>query len=115
MSSEENGRLVYQDEDGLLDLPLPRLPGRHQHVNAGTAIAALARRVLRPAAGAAFETGVAAADWPARLQRLVRGRLPLLVPPEAELWLDGGHNPDGGKALAAAMAEFEERNARPLV
>ncbi len=113
--SEENGRLVYQDEDGLLDLPLPRLPGRHQHINAGTAIAALRAASFGRLPAAAFDAGVAGADWPARLQRLTRGRLTLLVPPEAELWLDGGHNPDGGKALAAAMAEFEERRALPLV
>ena len=37
----EHGRLVYQDEDGLLDLPAPRLVGRHQFTNAGVAIAAL--------------------------------------------------------------------------
>ena len=112
---EEQGRFVYQDEDGLLDLPLPRLSGRHQHVNAGAAIAAL--RVagfpaLRPEA---FETGLRRVDWPARLQRLSKGRLPPMLPEGAELWLDGGHNPDGGRALAAAMAEFEERNPRPLV
>ena len=112
---EENGRLVYQDEDGLLDLPLPRLPGRHQHVNAGTAIAALRAASFGRLPASAYETGVAHADWPARLQRLVRGRLPPLAPDGAELWLDGGHNPDGGKALAAAMAEFEERNPRPLL
>jgi dihydrofolate synthase / folylpolyglutamate synthase len=113
--SEENGRLVYQDEDGLLDLPLPRLAGRHQHVNAGTAIAALRAAGFGRLPAKAFETGVGTADWPARLQRLAKGRLAEMLPPDAELWLDGGHNPDGGKALAAAMAEFEERRPRPLV
>jgi dihydrofolate synthase/folylpolyglutamate synthase len=112
---EENGRLVYQDEEGLLDLPLPRLPGRHQHVNAGTAIAALRAAGFGRLPTAAWEAGIAGAAWPARLQRLSKGRLAGLLPPDAELWLDGGHNPDGGRALATAMAEFEDRGPRPLV
>jgi dihydrofolate synthase/folylpolyglutamate synthase len=112
---EENGRFVYQDEDGLVDLPLPRLPGRHQLVNAGTAIAALRAAGFGRLSPKAFEDGIAGADWPARLQRLSRGRLAGLLPPDSELWLDGGHNPDGGKVLAAAMADFEERRPRPLV
>lgn len=113
--SEERGRLVYQDDDGLLDLPLPRLKGRHQHVNAGTAIAALRLAGFGHLPAAAFEAGIGTADWPARLQHLSRGRLAGLLPADSELWLDGGHNPDGGKALAAALAEFEERLPRPLV
>ncbi|MCP8938818.1 bifunctional folylpolyglutamate synthase/dihydrofolate synthase [Alsobacter sp. SYSU M60028] len=112
---EEQGRLVYQDDDGLLDLPLPRLPGRHQYVNAGAAIAALRAAGFGRLPAKAYETGIAGADWPARLQRLSRGRLAGLLPDGAELWLDGGHNPDGGKVLAAAMGDFEERRARPLV
>jgi dihydrofolate synthase / folylpolyglutamate synthase len=112
---EENGRLVYQDEDGLLDLPLPRLSGRHQHVNAGTAIAALRAAAFGRLPVKAFEQGIAGAEWPARLQRLTRGPLAQCLPADAELWLDGGHNPDGGKVLASSMAEMEERRPRPLV
>ena len=41
---EEHGRLVYQDEAGLIDLPLPRLPGRHQLANAAAAIRGRRRR-----------------------------------------------------------------------
>jgi dihydrofolate synthase/folylpolyglutamate synthase len=55
------------------------------------------------------------AEWPGRLQRITRGRLPGLAPHGSEIWLDGGHNPDGARALAAAMADLEERNAAPLV
>ena len=110
---EEGGRLVYQDERGLLDLPLPRLAGRHQHGNAATAIATL-RTAFPDLSGAAFEAGIARADWPARLQPLKRGALPSLLPAGAELWLDGGHNADGGRILAGALAEMEERHARPL-
>ena len=58
---------------------------------------------------------MAKADWPARLQRLAQGRLVELAPAGSELWLDGGHNPDGGRAIAAALADLEERVSRPLV
>jgi dihydrofolate synthase/folylpolyglutamate synthase len=114
VAGEERGRLVYQDTDGLLDLPPPRLFGRHQFDNAGTAIAALrAARLKLPAA--AFEQGVVAADWPARMQRLATGTLPPRAPAGSELWLDGGHNADGGRTIAGALADLEERVSRPLV
>ena len=114
-ATEERGRLVYQDEAGLLDLPAPKLYGRHQFENAGLAIAAL--RAIKPfkISPAAFEAGMVKADWPARLQRLAAGRLVDLAPAGSELWLDGGHNPDGGRAIAAALADLEERVSRPLV
>jgi dihydrofolate synthase / folylpolyglutamate synthase len=141
MATEERGRLVYQDDDGLLDLPAPKLYGRHQFENAGVAIAALravshgvfrrkpapdlirGRFAVENASNAiplelppaAFETGIAKADWPARMQRLTHGRLAALSPPGSELWLDGGHNADGGRAIANALADLEERVSRPLV
>ena len=114
-ATEERGRLVYQDENGLLDLPAPKLFGRHQFENAGLAIAALRAIPDLKLAPQAFEAGIAKADWPARLQRLSAGRLVDLIPQGAELWLDGGHNPDGGRTIAAALADLEERVSRPLV
>ena len=111
---EERGRLVYQDQDGLLDLPAPRLFGRHQFVNAGTAIATLRVADLKLSARA-FEQGIVKADWPARMQRIAAGALVALVPPGGELWLDGGHNVDGGRTIAGALADLEERVSRPLV
>ena len=114
-ATEERGRLVYQDEAGLLDLPAPKLYGRHQFENAGLAIAALRAITQFKISPAAFEAGMVKADWPARLQRLGQGRLVELVPAGSELWLDGGHNPDGGRAIAAALADLEERVSRPLV
>ncbi|NNM71213.1 bifunctional folylpolyglutamate synthase/dihydrofolate synthase [Enterovirga aerilata] len=111
----EGGRLVYQDETGLMDLPAPRLAGRHQLVNAGTAIAALKAAGFGDLEQRAFESGIANAEWPGRLQLLSRGRLTHLLPEGAELWLDGGHNADGGRAIAAAMADLEERSPAPLI
>jgi dihydrofolate synthase / folylpolyglutamate synthase len=113
-ATEERGRLVYQDDDGLLDLPAPRLYGRHQFENAGTAIATLRFGGLK-LPPAAFEQGMLRVDWPARMQRLSQGRLAPLLPAESELWLDGGHNADGGRAIAAALADLEERVSRPLI
>jgi dihydrofolate synthase/folylpolyglutamate synthase len=110
----EHGRLVYQDEKGLLDMPPPKLFGRHQFDNASTAIATLrAAGVQLPAK--AIEQGLMRAEWPGRLQRLTTGRLISLAPAGAELWLDGGHNAEGGRAIAAALGDLEERVSRPLV
>lgn len=113
-ASEERGRLVYQDTLGLIDLPGPRLFGRHQFDNAGTAIAALRAAGLNLPA-AAYEQGILNTEWPARLQRLSAGKLPPLAPQGSELWLDGSHNADGGRITAAALADLEERVPRPLV
>jgi dihydrofolate synthase / folylpolyglutamate synthase len=114
-ATEERGRLVYQDDDGLLDLPAPKLYGRHQFENAGVAIAALRAVGDLKLPPEAFEAGIAKADWLARMQRLAQGKLAALCPPGSELWLDGGHNADGGRAIANALADLEERVSRPLV
>lgn len=102
---EERGRLVFQDEQGLLDLPLPSLAGAHQIGNAGIALAAL--RHLG-ADEAACEAAVTGPDWPARMQRLREGRLAERAG-RAELWLDGGHNPAAGAALAETLAALPPR------
>ena len=111
----EHGRLVYQDERGLLDLAAPRLFGRHQFDNAGLAIATLRAQDRFTIDAAAFERGVTAAEWPARMQRLTSGKLVDQAPRDSELWLDGGHNVDGGRVAAAALGDLEERLPRPLV
>ncbi|KAB2542101.1 folylpolyglutamate synthase [Salipiger aestuarii] len=102
---QERGRLVFQDETGLLDLALPNLPGAHQIENAGAALAALRHLGL---SADACEAAVTGADWPARMQRLKTGPLPALVP-RAELWLDGGHNPAAGAALARHLSGLSHR------
>ena len=115
MATEERGRLVYQDDNGLIDLPAPKLYGRHQFENAGLAIATLRGLPGLKVPLGAFEAGMVKAEWPARMQRLGQGKLAELAPPGSELWLDGGHNPDGGRIIAAALADLEERVSRPLV
>ena len=102
----EGGRLIYQDETGLLDLPLPRLAGPHQVQNAGSGIAAL--RALGHGGGA--EAAVTQADWPARMQRLRQGPLVDALP-DGTIWLDGGHNPAAGQAIAATL---KAQGDRPL-
>ena len=111
---QEHGRMVYQDLDGLLDLPLPRLVGRHQIENAAVAIAGLRRAGGDWARDDAIERGLRTVEWPARLQRLTQGPLVDIAPSDAEVWLDGGHNPHGAIAVARAMADLEERTAKPL-
>ncbi|MBA4132411.1 MAG: bifunctional folylpolyglutamate synthase/dihydrofolate synthase [Hyphomicrobium sp.] len=111
---EQNGRLVVQTDTRVLDLPLPALVGRHQIVNAGTAVtAALQIEALRQNE-AAIERGLLSAKWPARMQRLDSGPLPDLLGRNSELWLDGGHNPSAGVALAQTLADLEERAPKPL-
>lgn len=115
MAYEQQGRMVYQDSGGLLDLPLPRLPGRFQIDNAGCAIAAVRVLADEQISPHACEQGLTNVKWPARMQRLGDGALTKLVSEDAELWLDGGHNPASGRALADAFAEIEEKAPRPLV
>jgi dihydrofolate synthase/folylpolyglutamate synthase len=111
----ERGRLVYQDDRGLMDLAAPKLFGRHQFDNAGLAIATLRAQNLFRIDAAAFEAGIVNAEWPARMQRLASGALVELAPQASEIWLDGGHNADGGRVVAAALGDLEERVSRPLV
>jgi dihydrofolate synthase / folylpolyglutamate synthase len=101
----ERNRLIFQDENGLLDLPLPNLPGPHQIENAGAALMALRHLGFNDTA---CEAAVTRAYWPARMQRLRYGPL-VDAAPDVELWLDGGHNPAGGAAVAATLALMPKR------
>lgn len=111
----QRGRLVFQGHDRLLDLPMTALAGAHQIVNAGTAIAAALELGGLGIDEAAIEAGLQRVRWPARMQRLGEGRLTVTLPADWELWLDGGHNPAAGVALARAFADLEERSPRPLI
>ena len=117
---QEHGRMVYEDEMGLLDLPLPKLIGRHQIENAGVAIAGLRHAVFLDGkergwgVDTAIEKGLRTVDWPGRLQRLSHGPLIAEAPEDAEVWLDGGHNPHCAAAVSRAIADLEEKADRPL-
>ena len=106
------GGLRYTDRQGALDLPHPSLLGQHQHDNAGLAVAAL--RASRLDVPARAWSGIAHASWPARMQRL-NGRLAALLPPDWELWLDGGHNPGAGQALADVLDGWQDRQVHLVV
>jgi dihydrofolate synthase/folylpolyglutamate synthase len=101
--------MVFQSAERLLDLPLPALIGQHQIVNAGTAVAAALRLKRLGLTVEGIEQGLRQVRWPARMQRLCGGPLARLIAPGSELWLDGGHNPAGGQAVAQTLAELEER------
>ena len=102
---EENGRLIYQDETGLRDVPLPNLLGAHQVQNAGAALAVLRHLNM---GDDAYEAAVTKAEWPARMQRLKSGPL-VDQAPQAEIWLDGGHNAAAGIALADVLTKLPQK------
>ncbi|MDP0927944.1 folylpolyglutamate synthase/dihydrofolate synthase family protein [Paracoccus onubensis] len=102
----DRGGIVFQDDHGLWDLPRPNLIGDHQIQNAGSALAALRELGADETQARAAMTG---AEWPARMQRLSHGPLVEAAGPQAELWLDGGHNPAGGDALAAVLSGLPSR------
>jgi dihydrofolate synthase/folylpolyglutamate synthase len=90
------GRLHYRDEQGELHLPLPRLPGRHQAMNAALAVAMLRHQDALQVPASALTAAMGWTDWPARLQHLVPG--PLVG--ERDVWIDGGHNPSAARQIA---------------
>lgn len=110
---EENGRMIYQDQTGLMDLMPPRLPGRHQFANAAAAIAAV-KAAGFPVNERSADKAMASVTWPGRMQRLPQGALSELAPKGAEVWVDGGHNPGAGIVIAEALTEQEEKFPRPL-
>jgi dihydrofolate synthase / folylpolyglutamate synthase len=107
-AADGEGRLAYRGKRALV-LPPPALLGPHQIDNAGTALACLDCLDGFAVPESALARGMENVEWPARLQRLARGRLAALVPAGAELWLDGAHNPAGGAALAAVAAGWRDR------
>jgi len=113
LATQEHGRMIYQDQSGLMDLSPPRLPGRHQYANAAAAIAAVKAAGFRLDESAA-DRAMTTLSWPGRMQRLPQGKLVDMAPAGAEIWLDGGHNPGAGMVVAEALTEQEEKFPRPL-
>ena len=109
----QQGRLHYRDVEGELRLPVPRLPGRHQALNAGLAIAMLRHQDRLKVSSSALSAAMGWADWPARLQRLPTGPLSALLPPGSELWVDGGHNPAAARQVADHV-KHSWHDGRPL-
>ena len=109
---EQGGRLVVETADRSLDLPRPALPGVHQIENGGLAVMAALSLPEAKLGEAEITMGLRTARWPARLQRLTRGPAVDALPPGSELWLDGGHNPAAGQALAATLSA--DPDPRPL-
>jgi dihydrofolate synthase/folylpolyglutamate synthase len=112
---EERGRLMVQTPDRLLDLPAPSLQGSYQFANAGTAVMAALTWGHPAITEDVLAAGLTSTVWPARFQRLTAG--PLSAMAEAagsDLWLDGGHNPHAGRALAESVRRLMARDGRPL-
>ncbi len=109
----QHGRMVFEQGDEVLDLPLPALRGEHQILNSGLAVA-VARQMQW--SEEAITAGLQSTTWPARLQNLTKGVYAEIAhDAQAELWLDGGHNPHAARAIASAMAELEQVTERPLI
>ncbi|HEY2662344.1 MAG TPA: folylpolyglutamate synthase/dihydrofolate synthase family protein [Caulobacteraceae bacterium] len=112
---EDQGRLRVQLEDRLLDLPAPSLFGQHQFDNAGLSVAAILQLKDPRIDEAALTKGVTTAVWPARFQRLTAGPLAAKAQARgADLWIDGGHNPHAGRALADAVRRLAAKDGRPV-
>jgi dihydrofolate synthase / folylpolyglutamate synthase len=99
----------YEDANGVRDLPKPSLLGAHQVANAAVAVACAAQLPEFELDDDAISAGITKATWPARLQRLTRGPLVEALPEGWELWLDGGHNPAAGVALAETLKDWHDR------
>lgn len=112
---KQAGRFIFQDETGLLDLPLPRLLGDHQLANAALAIAAV-RSVLPDLPDRVYENAMETVVWPGRFERLPKGKLQqyLSADKNAHIWIDGGHNPHAGEAISNELRKPEYGNQGPL-
>jgi dihydrofolate synthase/folylpolyglutamate synthase len=115
---EQAGRFLYQDESGLLDLPMPSLAGNHQLANAALAITALRDRIPELSAEA-IETGLCNTVWPGRFERLRPGKITGALPSKSaaglDIWIDGGHNPQAAGIVATELAALDERAPMPVV
>ncbi|MET3559534.1 dihydrofolate synthase/folylpolyglutamate synthase [Bartonella japonica] len=110
----EHGRMVFQNSQGLMDLPLPNLVGTHQIANAGAALEAVYQAGFR-LSEQTISYALRNIYWPARMQHLTHGHLVNQLSPNIDLWLDGGHNPAAGKIVAAELTQWRKKSNRPLI
>lgn len=106
-------QLHYKDQHGQLSLPLPTLPGAFQADNAALAIAMLRHQDQISISDGAFRAAMGWAKWPARLQKLAPGPISALLP-DTEIWLDGGHNSNAGRAIAEFFQQ-EDRTVHLII
>lgn len=111
---EDATGFVFQDEEGLLDLPMPALAGEHQLANAALAIAAirLAKIEVSPKA---FAQGMQDVTWPGRLEKLPEGKITKQFNSNSDIWIDGGHNPSAGEAIAAELIRQNQKANRKII
>ncbi|WP_078680843.1 folylpolyglutamate synthase/dihydrofolate synthase family protein [Bartonella sp. AR 15-3] len=113
-SYEEYGYMIFQNNQGLMNLPLPKLIGAHQIANAGAAIEAIYQAGFQ-LSEQAISNALQNIYWPARMQHLTYGKLVDQLPPDFDLWLDGGHNPAAGKAIAKILTQWKKKSNYPIV
>ncbi|GAA4658464.1 folylpolyglutamate synthase/dihydrofolate synthase family protein [Bartonella pachyuromydis] len=113
-SYTEHERMVFQNNQGLMDLPLPNLVGNHQIANAGAALEAVYQAGFQ-ISEQAISCALRNIYWPARMQHLTHGYLVDQLSPHIDLWLDGGHNPAAGKAVAAELNKWKKKTNRPFI
>ncbi|GAA5104503.1 folylpolyglutamate synthase/dihydrofolate synthase family protein [Bartonella jaculi] len=113
-SYTEYGRMVFQNNQGLMDLPLPNLIGAHQIANAGASLEAVYRAGFQ-LSEKTISHALQNIYWPARMQHLTHGYLVDQLSPDIDLWLDGGHNPAAGKVVAEELTKWRKKSNRPLI
>jgi len=111
---EDATGFVYQDEQGLLDLPMPTLVGDHQLANAALAIAAIRAGGIK-VLPQAFAQGMKDVNWPGRLEKLREGKITQKFGSDADIWIDGGHNPSAGEAIAAELLRRNGQTKRKII
>jgi dihydrofolate synthase / folylpolyglutamate synthase len=112
--SDYQGAVHFKDAQGRVETNLPKLFGSHQIENAGLAIAMLRHQSAVPVSDAALKAGIGWAKWPARMQKITDGALLKTLPKNADLWLDGGHNPLAGRVLSDTLRTLEGSKERPI-
>ncbi|MFK5979501.1 MAG: folylpolyglutamate synthase/dihydrofolate synthase family protein [Rhizobiaceae bacterium] len=111
---EQGGRFIYQDEEGLLDLPMPHLIGEHQLGNAATAIATIRATGVKTS-NEQFETAMEKVSWPGRMSRLKTGTIVDKLGENWEIWVDGGHNPAAAQAISREIIRQNKQNEMPTI